>query len=179
MPRLGTRGDSKGVHKWEPDLGAPMPLGHQELPGVFWQGRQQFLLDPRASVSAELLMGCGSVHLWEREAKITSRQRDFGMIQAEWWTAWRVWNNLYSFGFATCTSLFWWAWEGTFASFSMTWSWNNCCVFGKKLYASLFHHFQSHFEVPLVLHLCGEYSSLGPRPLPPSPVMDPNDGVWE
>ena len=64
-------------------------------------------------------------------------------------------ENFYSFGFATCTSVFWWAWERTVASFNMTWSWSDCCGFGKQLYASLFHHLQCHFAVPLVLYLCG------------------------
>lgn len=78
------------VHKLEPALGAPMTSGHQELPGFFWQWRQWVLLDPGASVSAELLVGCDAVPLREREAKKISRQRDFGVIQTEWWASWRL-----------------------------------------------------------------------------------------
>lgn len=64
-------------------------------------------------------------------------------------------ENFYSFGFPTCMSLFWWAWEGSVVSFNMTWSLSDCCVFGTQLYTSLFHRLQSHVAVPLVLHLCG------------------------
>lgn len=97
MPGLGKRGSGEGAHKLEPDLEAPMPSGHQELPRVFWKWWQWVFLDHRALVSAELLVGCDSSGCTPgvrgREAKKNSRQFGFGVTLTEQRAAWRVWKK--------------------------------------------------------------------------------------
>lgn len=51
-------------------------------------------------------MGWDSAHLREREAKKISRQHNFGKTRTEPGLMGSLEENFYSFGFATCTSLF-------------------------------------------------------------------------